>query len=298
MKLALIGKGNGKELAPLKGKGIVTWGVNDIVAHRDVDVCFFMDAHLLFGSQMEEFIIKSVEKTDTPVYCIEKFDHIPTSIVYPLEEIKQAFGTDYFADSFSYMLALAIYDGYREFDIYGFNYAFGEKYITEKPCVSYWLGVASGLGCTLNLYGDHCGLLKTADAKLYSYGTDQTLPRTGIRIQDFKPEEKTVAFSVKDRFTIVPMIPFKGSYDEMKFAQKLHKELSFTPEDNKQLNIRSVEDKNSGRPTIIWDDNDLPDKEVELNKSEVALISSWLLRLNKDGLLTFNNLKTYEKFCN
>ena len=43
MKVALIGKGDGRDLAPLKGNGVVTWGVNDIVGHRDVDACFFMD---------------------------------------------------------------------------------------------------------------------------------------------------------------------------------------------------------------------------------------------------------------
>ena len=70
MEVVLIGKGPGKEDAPLIGKGVTTWGVNDLVAHRACDVCFFMDRHLLGGSQMDTLVTTSVNTTNTPLYCI------------------------------------------------------------------------------------------------------------------------------------------------------------------------------------------------------------------------------------
>jgi len=297
MKLALIGKGKGKEDAPFKGNGVVTWGVNDIVGHRDVDVCFFMDRHLMSGTQMEELVVRSVEKTGTPVYCIEHYDDIPSSISYPRDEIFQVFGTDYFADSFCYMLALAIYKGFKELDIYGFNYAFGEKYIEEKPAVSMWLGMALGSGCTLSFWGEYCDLFKTKDNKVYSYLDIQSFPRQGIKIKGFKPSKKTYKFSVNDRFTILGMLPLSGNYNEMKFTQKFHEFLSFTMEENKKLNIRGIEDKKDSAPKIIWDETDIPDREIDLDSSEVAMLSTWFYGLEQRGGLTLKNLKLFERFC-
>ena len=298
MKVALIGKGYGKEHAPLKGRGVVTWGVNDIVGHRDVDVCFFMDKHLMQDTQMDELVKKSVAVTNTPVYCCEHYDDIPTSIPYPRDEVFATFGTDYFADSFCYMIALALYQGFREFDIYGFNYSVGHKYVHEKPCCSMWLGMALGMGCTLNFNGKECELFKTVDGKVYSYLDDQSMPRQGIKVRDFSFPAGEYEFSTDDRFCILGLLPHNGHYNEIKLAQKVHQALSFTKEENKQLNIRQIEDKKDpNTPKFIWDDNDLPPRKLELTEAQLAILKAWLYQLDMRGGLNFRNLKLYERFC-
>jgi len=297
MKLALIGKGQGKELAPLKGYGVTTWGVNDIVGHRDVDVCFFMDKHLMEDTQMQEIIVKSTQVTKTPVYCIKHFADIPTSIEYPLQDITDIFGTDNFSDSFCYMIALAIHQGFKEFDIYGFNYAYGSKYVEEKPDCQYWLGVAAGLGVTLNLYGKYNELLKTKENTIYAYNMAQSLSREKIKVNKFEHSGGEYSFNVEDRFTIVGLMPMHGNYSTLSLTQKLRRDLTFTLEENKKLNIRQIENKKTGQPTIIWDNNDIPDKTLDLTDAEVATIRSWLLELDRREGLNYRNLKTYEKWC-
>lgn len=298
MKVALIGKGKGWELAPLMGNGIVTWGVNDIVGHREVDVCFYMDMPHLRGTQMEETITKSVNHTKTPLYSVEHFEEIPTSIAYPREEVFSLFGTDFFADSFCYMIALALYQGYRELDIYGFNYAFGEKYHHEKPCVHHWLGVAMGMGCTVSTYGEYCELFKTKDKKVYAYLDDQTFPTEGMQVRGVKPILKEYEFSIDDRMSLLGLLPLEGNYKEMKFTQRFHRDLSFTMEENKKLNIRGVDDTKAGKQTIIYDQTDIPAKVIELNQAEVSMIATWLYGLEQRQGLNLKNLKLYERFCN
>ena len=102
MEVALIGKGPGRELAPKMGEGVVTWGVNDIVRHRQCDVCFWMDRHLEEYPEMDAVITASVNKTKTLLYSAKECEDIPTSEVYPIKQIKSFFGTDYFADSCCY----------------------------------------------------------------------------------------------------------------------------------------------------------------------------------------------------
>ena len=297
MKLALIGKGFGREQAPLKGSGITTWGVNDIVGHRDVDICFYMDRDHLRHMQIEEVIKTSINTTGTPLYCIEHYDDIPSSMPYPKDEIIDFFGIDYFADSFAYMLALAIYQGFKQIDIYGFNYAFGEAYVSEKPCCEFWIGIALQRGIEFNLVGDNCKLLRTRDEMLYSYKTPQQVDRSSIKLRQSKPELKEHKFSVRDRVILLGLLPRTGNYTTMQFSRKLRTELLFSVEENTTLNMRQVKDKEDGEFKMIWDDNELPDRFVELTDAESAMITAWLHAVEYRGELNYMNLKLYERYC-
>ena len=50
-------------------------------------------------------------------------------------------------------------------------------------------------------------------------------------------------------------------------------------------------------PRVIWDDNKLPDKTLELTQAQKALIASWLFKLSKEGKVTWRMLSLFEKFC-
>lgn len=65
--------------------------------------------------------------------------------IYPFEKIRRNFGTDFFADTICYMLAYALYLGYKEIRMYGADYA--EDYKADKGGTEYWVGFARGMGC-------------------------------------------------------------------------------------------------------------------------------------------------------
>ncbi len=66
--------------------------------------------------------------------------------VYPLEEIYKRFGTSYFWNSVSYMIALALYQGYKSLLLYGIDQGPEPMYELARKYVTYWLGVADGMG--------------------------------------------------------------------------------------------------------------------------------------------------------
>lgn len=296
MKVALIGKGPGWELAPLMGKGVTTWGVNDSVAHRECDVCFWMDRHLMKDTQMDKLVTVSVNTTNTPMYSVQEWDDIPSSVTYPRDEIFKAFGTDFFADSLSYMIALAIYQGFDTFDLYGFNYSHGSMYMQEKSCAQHWLGVALGMGLTVNVYGEHCEFFKTKDGIIYSYEDEQSYPRTNMRIPRFSFPEEDIALNVMDRIMLQGLLPKMGNHQTLEFANRLRDELFFDTKQAKELNMRQV-NINTDKPQIIWDDNEIPDKAIRLTVAEKSSVAAWVCQLDKEDRLTNQTLGLYKKFC-
>jgi len=94
-----------------------------------------------------------------PVYMQKKFKSIPNSVRYPFDEIVKYFSpyfTDpvharYFTNSISFMLALAIYEGFQEIAIYGVDLAVTTEYSEQRPSCEFWIGVAVGRGIKVHI---------------------------------------------------------------------------------------------------------------------------------------------------
>lgn len=65
---------------------------------------------------------------------------------YPLDAVRDYFGSTYFTNSIGYMLALAIKKKPKEISIWGIDMEHGGEYSFERPCVAYWIGQAEGRG--------------------------------------------------------------------------------------------------------------------------------------------------------
>lgn len=110
---------------------------------------------------------------DFPIYMIQKFNDIPMSIEWPYKEIIKEIGTDYFTNSISWMMALAILERAplpREIrakqDIYVFGVDMAQsdeidsEYSEQRPSCEYFVGLARGLGIPVHI-PDKSDLLKT-----------------------------------------------------------------------------------------------------------------------------------------
>ena len=109
--------------------------------------------------------ISELAQLKVPVYMQEHFEDVPTSIKYPLDEMINSFGRDIFQSTVDYMIALALFEDYKEIYLYGVDMSVGGEYESQKPTASYWLGRAEGMGVKIYL-PDNCDLLKT----YYRYG--------------------------------------------------------------------------------------------------------------------------------
>lgn len=96
---------------------------------------------------------------------------IPTSVAYPLDAMRARYtvsGCDrpYFTSTASYMIALAIEEGYEEIQMFGIDLAHDTEYGNQRPSCEFFLGVAIGRGITVTTHPTS-DILKTAF--LYAY---------------------------------------------------------------------------------------------------------------------------------
>lgn len=83
-----------------------------------------------------------------PVYMEEVQPEIPASVRYPFENVTLTIGSNYFAcNTFCYMLALAIHEGFDKIRLYGEDmgpHDLGDGY--ARPCMEFLMGMAMGTG--------------------------------------------------------------------------------------------------------------------------------------------------------
>jgi|26BtaG_2_1085354.scaffolds.fasta_scaffold00283_26 hypothetical protein len=65
---------------------------------------------------------------------------------YPIDEIVAKLRKKYFLNTISFMIALAIYEGYEKLKFFGIDQGPQWKYLAGKPYVMYWIGQADGRG--------------------------------------------------------------------------------------------------------------------------------------------------------
>lgn len=69
-----------------------------------------------------------------------------TEDTFPSYKIANKYLIGYFRGELSYMLAYAIYKHYEKIRIYGFDLTTQDERDNDKPRITYWLGIARGLG--------------------------------------------------------------------------------------------------------------------------------------------------------
>lgn len=126
-KVAIVGFSQHKVEAPYNDPSFEIWGLNDL--HESIprwNRWFEMHS----DKQIKDYCSRKQGKPyleglaglGVPVFMQKPRPEVPTSVEYPIERMKALFG-DYFTNSISYMLALAIDEGYQEIHVYGVDMA-------------------------------------------------------------------------------------------------------------------------------------------------------------------------------
>lgn len=114
------------------------------------------------------------KKHPFPIYMQKEYKSFPSSVRYPIEEVNELiFGklmrggerNLYYTSSFSYMVALAILEGFGRIEIYGVDMTNDTEYNYQKPGGELMIGVALGHGIEVVLQ-PNSGLCL---AQLYAY---------------------------------------------------------------------------------------------------------------------------------
>lgn len=127
-----------------------------------------------------------------PVYLwpehMDRWD-IPNAIPYPKSEVLDRFG-NYFNNSVSWMIAVAILEGFTKIGVYGVDMAADTEYGHQRPSCEYMIGVARGLGIEVEIPVTS-DLLKTP----FLYGAEDHHPhrlKMEARLKDLESQRQNM----------------------------------------------------------------------------------------------------------
>lgn len=105
------------------------------------------------------------------------------------------------------------------------------------------------------------------------------------------PKARHRKMSVLERLTLLGTIPSEGNYLDMKILRKFRESLSFTEEEQKTLEMKSIE--NSG---VTWKSENDPNKAIYFGLRMETIIVESLQKLNQENKLTEAHMSLYEMF--
>lgn len=111
---------------------------------------WFVEKHKALGEDIYE-ILNSLE---VPILVQKPWKKLKNQQVYPLKEIQKEFGIEYFTCSQAYLLALALYEGYKHVNLVGwYNFLpefpdneWNNVLWDEIMCQNFWVGFLKGKG--------------------------------------------------------------------------------------------------------------------------------------------------------
>jgi len=181
-KVAIVGCAGSKTMAPFgNANEWEFWGVNNLhLTLPKAPWTRWFELHSItfngiqylrrgkpdFRGQLVQPYLESLNALNIPVYMQRPWNCCPHAVPYPLEAILKEFPRKYFTNTISWMLALAILEGFKEIGIYGVDMAVSSplraqnEYSHQRPSCEYFIGIAEGRGIKVHL-PDECDLLKS-----------------------------------------------------------------------------------------------------------------------------------------
>jgi hypothetical protein len=124
--------------------------------------------------------VEWLKTADMPVYMVEHYDEIPNSIEYPLRDVTDNFGIEYFTSSPAFMFALAMHEGFERISVPGIDLSSGSEYFFERPCFEYWVGRAHQAGIEV-VVPDESSILKGVTYGRWSRSDHQLMEMARVR---------------------------------------------------------------------------------------------------------------------
>lgn len=132
------------------------WTINCGCAVFDHDVVFNMhDLDVLEKLEPEKKFKDLYNSHNKPVVTVRPWEGAGDNVKeYPLYEVLEAFGQDYFAGGIAYMVAFALLCDVEEIYIFGCDFSYDDDssaYERGRPNLEFWLGYAAARGVRISV---------------------------------------------------------------------------------------------------------------------------------------------------
>jgi hypothetical protein len=299
-KVCIIGFAPSWNLAPFKEIDTIDfWGINELYVYMNmikVPVSKFsawFEIHDIKNSPSKQAPKhQNFLKTLTiPLITQQHWDEYPTSIAYPRKEIKEMTNKNFiindnhsgfsdYSNQISWMIALAIYLGYKEIMVYGVDMAQTSEYAFQRASCQFFIGLAAGknikiyipktcellkAGCDYGFQSDNAGRF---DAKKRIEGHTQALQQVRIRQAEIKYYQEKL-----DNETLKKMAVLDFQIDEC------------------EREIRRIEAGNLANKSVLEFLGAMPSNPLDIQSKKNDVI-------NKTQTLLNTNLKNIEDLKN
>ena len=159
-----------------------TWAINALGNVFACDLVFHMDdvriqeirAAAAPASNIAA-MLKWIKTSAVPVVTSRAHPDYPALVEFPLEDVLNHLGHEYFNSTAAYAVAFAIHTGATQISLFGMDFSYANTHDAEKgrACVEFWCGVAHARGIKVHLpkntaLMDAC---HTRAERLYGYDT-------------------------------------------------------------------------------------------------------------------------------
>lgn len=160
-KVAIVGGHGSRRKAPFRDK---TWDIWVFSSRRwrPPRITRWFEIHAMTdlkqqlagkrpGRRSFRNYMRFMRKLKCPVYMMKVQRRIPNSVPFPFKELVNEYGRC-FTSTLSYLIALAIHEGYDEIGLWGIRLK-GKEYARQRPAVQYLLSLARQKGIKIRLKG-------------------------------------------------------------------------------------------------------------------------------------------------
>ena len=220
--VAIVGfASNSRHQAPYDRRDLEVWGCNEayVAGFMEnsggdfrVDRWFQIHKHEDFSRENNSNDKRHYEwlqqEHNFPIYMQEKFEEIPNAKKLPLSNLEDMFFANlftttpkgeivswvdendhgFYTSTFAYMMAMAIHEGFKEIEIWGFNMGTQSEYGQQAPGGTFWISAALNRGIKVTLAGS--SPLMRVPMYGYDYGSILMAPdieKRGLEISEDLP---------------------------------------------------------------------------------------------------------------
>lgn len=158
------------------------WAINALGNVIDCDLVFHMDdvriQEIRAAAKPASNIaamLRWIKTSRTPIVTSRKHPDYPALVEFPLEDVLNHLGHEYFNSTAAYAVAMAIHIGATKISLFGMDFTYPDQHKAEKgrACVEFWLGQAHARGIEIGL-PDKSSLMDSMHSRasrLYGYDT-------------------------------------------------------------------------------------------------------------------------------